>query len=153
VGSVVVVPGPWSRSLGSRPLLGGLGLRGMSITSHFRLHLSCQQSSTQCCCLRVLLLVLTVSVLVFTSSFCHVCSLCDGKPYSPSLHATVSLYPALSCCTVAVAIHCWVDLCSGYSRCCSSRVFRRLKTTSGRSWPWSWFWSTGLACIADHGLN
>jgi len=63
--------------------------------------------------------------------------MCDGKSYFPSLHVTVSLHPALPHCTIAVAIHRWADLCSGYSRCCSSRllilVLRHIEITSGRS--------------------
>jgi len=34
------------------------------------------------------------------------------------LNVTVSLDHALPRCTVAVEIHCMLDLCSGYSRCC-----------------------------------
>jgi len=65
-------------------------------------------------------------------------SVCDGKSCPPSLHVTVSLDPAPPLhCTVAVAIHCWVDLCSGYSRCCSSLVLilvsRHLNTTSAQA--------------------
>ena len=47
-------------------------------------------------------------------------SVYDGKSHFRSLHVTVSLDRALPHCIVAVAIHRWVDLCSGYNRCCSS---------------------------------
>ena len=40
-------------------------------------------------------------------------SVYDGKSYFLSLHVTVSLDPALTHCSVAVAVHCWVDLRSG----------------------------------------
>ena len=96
-------------------------------------------------------LFLAMAVLVFTSLFCHVCRpLCDGKSYFPSLimgriHVTVSLDPTLSHCVVVVAIHCWVDLCSGNSPCCSFRVLilvlRYLDATSARAVLVSKQWS------------
>jgi len=66
----------------------------------------------------------------WSSAHYSVVSVCDGKSYFSFLHVTVSLDRALPHCTVAVAIHWWVDLRCGYNRCCSSRllilVLRRL---------------------------
>ena len=56
------------------------------------------------------------------SDYCSVMSVCDGESYFRPYLSQLVCIPRCLTVLQAVAIHWWVDLCSGYSRCCSSRV-------------------------------